>query len=144
MPEKLGILFLQSHERFGADAAIHAHLMRGLSRERFEVHLACTRGTGTELPASARVLQSIPGLRFRSTQFVPGLHGLRTHGLRAGLRTARAFPADFRDLVRYVRANRIRLIHSGDHPRDAVYNVVLGRLTGAKSVEDLPPQALAH
>ncbi|HYJ08002.1 MAG TPA: glycosyltransferase family 4 protein [Polyangiaceae bacterium] len=134
MTAKLGILFLQSHERFGADAAIHAHLMRGLSRERFEVHLACTQGTGAEPPASARALKSIPGLRFRPTQFVPGLHGLRTHGLLTGLRTARAFPADFRDLVRYVRANRIRLIHSGDHPRDAVYNVLLGRLTGAKSV----------
>lgn len=134
MPEKLGILFLQSHERFGADAAIHAHLMRNLSRERFEVHLACTQGSGPEPPASARVLRGIPNLRFRSTQFVPGLHGLRSQGLLSGLRSARSFPRDFQDLVRYVRANRIRLIHSGDHPRDAVYNVLLGKLTGAKSV----------
>jgi glycosyltransferase involved in cell wall biosynthesis len=134
MTGKLGILFLQSHERFGADAAIHAHLMRGLSRERFEVHLACTQGSGDEPPASARVLRGIPALRFRSTHFVPGLHGLRTQGLLRGLRSARAFPRDFQDLVRYVRANRIRLIHSGDHPRDAVYNVLLGKLTGAKSV----------
>jgi glycosyltransferase involved in cell wall biosynthesis len=49
-------------------------------------------------------------------------------------RAARDFPNDFRDLCRYIKANRIRIVHSTDRPRDAVYGVLLGKASGAKSV----------
>ena len=44
-PAKVGVLFLSSAEWPGADTFIHALLMRGLDRSRFEVHLACSAGT---------------------------------------------------------------------------------------------------
>jgi glycosyltransferase involved in cell wall biosynthesis len=79
-------------------------------------------------------LRDIPGLRVRPTHFAPGLRGRSVQGVLKSLQSARAFPKDFSDLRRYVRANRIRLIHGGDHPRDAVYGVALGKSTSAKSI----------
>lgn len=51
-----------------------------------------------------------------------------------GVRAAAAFPADLVGLIRYIRRERVDIIHGTDRPRDAVYSVVLGRLTGARSV----------
>lgn len=134
MGDKIPVLFMQSQEKFAADAVIHAHLMRYLPRERFEVHVACTAGNGRETPASLATLSEIPRLRVRPTYFAPGFRGRSPSVLLDGLRAALPFPKDFLALRRYVRANRIRLIHGGDHPRDAVTAVTLGKLTGAKSV----------
>jgi glycosyltransferase involved in cell wall biosynthesis len=131
--EKIGVLFLQSQEGFGADSAIHAHIMRYLDRERFEVHVACTAGSGAE-PDSLRILRGIPGLRVRPTQFAPGFRGRDLETIWQSARAARSFPADFLALRRYVKTNRIRLIHSTDRPRDAVYGVTLGKLTRARSI----------
>ena len=134
MTEKIGVLFIHSSEEFGADAAVHVDLMRHLNRERFEVHVACTTGSGTEEPLPLRIMRDVPGLRVRPTSFVPRLNG---HALPELWHTAAAFkavPQDFLDLRRYVKANHIRLIHSTDRPRNAVYSVLLGKLTGAKSI----------
>jgi glycosyltransferase involved in cell wall biosynthesis len=127
-PAKTGVLFIHSSEEFGADAAVHADLMRHLDRERYEVHVACTTGTGPEEPLPLRIMREIPGLRVRP---------LKTSGLSELWSSALAFqavPQDFVDLRRYVKANRIRIIHTTDRPRNAVYSVMLGKLTGAKSV----------
>jgi glycosyltransferase involved in cell wall biosynthesis len=134
MEEKIGVLFVHSQEGFGADAAVHADLMRHLDRERFEVHVACTAGDGQTEPPALCIMRTIPGLRVRPTQFAPGFRGRNLSTVLNGVRSARAFPRDFWDLRRYVKANRIRLIHSTDRPRDAVYGVLLGRATGAKSI----------
>jgi glycosyltransferase involved in cell wall biosynthesis len=134
MTEKIGVLFIHSSEEFGADAAVHADLMRHLDRDKYEVHVACTSGSGAQEPLPMRILREIPELRVRPTSFVPRLNG---HGLPDLLSTAgalRAVPQDFLDLRRYVKANRIRLIHSTDRPRNAVYSVLLGKATGAKSI----------
>jgi glycosyltransferase involved in cell wall biosynthesis len=134
MGEKIGVLFIQSHDGFGADAVIHAHLMRYLDRERFEVHVACTAGDGLKPSLPLQILQRIPGLRVRPTHFMPGLRGRSLAALVNGAKLGRKFPKDFYDLRRYVKANQIRLIHSGDHPRDCVSGVLLGRLTSVKSI----------
>lgn len=132
--EKVGVLFLQSKESFGADALIHSHLMRHLDRSRFEVHAACVAADDGQEPESLRALREVPGLRLRPTHFMPSVHRRNLAQLWASIRRARAFPKDLVDLERYVRANRVRVIHGGDHPRDAVTAVLLGKLTGAKSV----------
>lgn len=134
MEEKIGVLFVHSQEGFGADAAVHADLMRHLDRERFEVHVACTAGDGESEPPALRIMRGIPGVRVRPTQFAPGFRGRNLSTVLNGARAARAFPQDFWDLRRYVRANHIRVIHSTDRPRDAMYGVMLGKSTGAKSV----------
>ena len=134
MGEKIGVLFIQSHEGFGADAVIHAHVMRHLDRERFEVHVACTAGDGVTPSRPLQILSEIPGLRVRPTHFMPGLRGRSVSALLNGVRAGRHFPKDFADLRRYVRTNQIKIIHSGDHPRDCVTGVLLGKMTGAKSI----------
>jgi glycosyltransferase involved in cell wall biosynthesis len=133
MTEKIGVLFVHSQEEFGADAAVHADIMRGLPRDRFEVHVACTAGNGTEEPLPLRIMRSIPQVRVRPTQFLPwvGRDPRQLPGVASALA---AVPKDFWDLRRYIKANRIRLIHATDRPRNAVYAVALGKLTGAKSI----------
>ncbi len=132
--EKIGVMFVHSQEEFGADAAVHADLMRGLDRDRFEVHVACTAGNGEGEPLPMRIMRAIPDLRVRPTRFLPWTGGRSlTKLLHAGSALG-GVPKDFWDLRRYVKANRIRIIHSTDRPRNAVYSVALGKLTGAKSI----------
>jgi glycosyltransferase involved in cell wall biosynthesis len=134
MRDKIGVLFLHSQNGFGADSAIHAHLMRYLDRDRFDVHLACSRGDGTGTPPSLSRFQQIPDVRVRPTHFAPGFrHRSRAAVLRQ-FRSAAAFPVDVASLVRYIRRHRIRIIHGTDRPRDAVYAVTLGKVTGARSI----------
>ena len=133
MTQKIGVLFVHSQEEFGADAAVHADIMRGLNRDEFEVHVACTVGNGAGEPLPLRIMRSIPDLRVRPTQFLPWV-GRDVSKLRAAAPALAAVPKDFWDLRRYVRANRIRLIHSTDRPRNALYAVALGKLTDAKSI----------
>jgi glycosyltransferase involved in cell wall biosynthesis len=133
MSEKIGVLFVHAQEEFGADAAVHADLMRALDRDRFEVHVACTAGNGSGEALPLRIMRSIPGLRVRPTQFLPW-PGRDVSKLLGALPALSAVPKDFWDLRRYVKANRIRIIHSTDRPRNAVYSVALGKLTGAKSI----------
>lgn len=133
MTEKIGVLFLHSQEEFGADAAVHADIMRGLDRERFDVHVACTAGSGPEEPLPLRIMRGIPQARVRPTQFLPWV-GRDPSKLLEVAPALAAVPKDFWDLRRYVKANRIRLIHATDRPRNAVYAVALGKLTSAKSI----------
>lgn len=132
--DKTGVLFLHSQPWFGADSVIHAHLMRHLDRDRFVVHVACTRGDRAGDPVSLSKIREIPDIRLRPTSFAPGF---RHRGLGTILRQARsaaAFPLDLVALRQYVRREQIRLIHGTDRPRDAVYAVGLARLTRARSI----------
>jgi len=134
LTEKIGVLFVHAQQEFGADAAVHADLMRYLDRDRFEVHVACTSGTGDSEPLPLRIVRSIPDLRVRPTQFLPWVGSRNVSSLLAVAPTLAAVPRDFWDLRRYVMANKIRLIHATDRPRNAVYSVLLGKVTGAKSI----------
>src|SRR4051812_6371327 len=134
MSGKIGILFLQAQDGFGADAAVHADIMRHLDRERFNVHIACTAGDGVAVPDSLSVLRTVPDAHLRVTRFAPSL-GQRD--LRAVLRALRAtarFSADFAALTRYMVRENIRIVHSSERPRDAVYNVALSKAARARSV----------
>jgi glycosyltransferase involved in cell wall biosynthesis len=134
MQDKINVLFLHSQVTFGADSSVHALIMRHLDRARFAVHVACARSDGAGVPVSLTRLREIPDVFVRPTDFAPGVrHRSRATVLRE-LRGTLDFPIDFVRLVGYVRRHRIRVIHGGDRPRDAVYAVVLARLTGAKSV----------
>lgn len=134
MTEKIGVMFVHSQAEFGADAAVHADLMRSLDRDKFEVHVACTSGEGEGEPLPMRIMRSIPDLRIRPTQFVPWLDRRSLSKIWRVAPALRAVPKDFWDLRRYVTANHIRIIHSTDRPRNAVYSVMLGKMTGAKSI----------
>jgi glycosyltransferase involved in cell wall biosynthesis len=134
MGDKVHVLFLHSQNGFGADSSIHGHLMRYLDRDRFVVHLACSRGDGSGVPPALAKFQEIPDIRLRPTDFAPGFRHRTRETVLRGIRAAAAFPLDFVALVAYARRERIRVIHGTDRPRDAVYAVSLAKLIGAKSV----------
>jgi glycosyltransferase involved in cell wall biosynthesis len=134
MRSKIPILFLHSQDGFGADSAIHAHLMRHLDRDRFVVHVACSQGDGSGVPPALARFREIPDVRLRPTTFAPGFRHRSRETLLRGVRAAAAFPVDFLALAAYVRREGIRVIHGTDRPRDAVYTVALGKVTGADSV----------
>jgi len=131
---KTNILFLHSQIGFGADSAIHAHLMRYLDRERFVVHVACSRGDGSVARPSIARLAEIPDIRLRPTYFAPGFRHRSPITVLRQFRSTTAFPLDFVSLGNYVRQQGIRIIHGTDRPRDAVYALSLAKLTGAKAV----------
>lgn len=134
MREKTHVLFLHSQNGFGADSAIHANLMQHLDRERFVVHAACSPGDGPGPSPSLARFRKVPDIRLRPTYFAPGFRHRSLGTVLRQFRAAVAFPVDFLGLTSYVRREGIRIIHGTDRPRDAVYAVTLGRLTGAKSI----------
>ncbi len=134
MQVPVNVLFLQSQTLFGADAAVHAHVMRRLDRGQFVVHAACTPGDGEDVPASLQRIREIPDVRVRLTHFVPSFRNRGVAGLVHGLCDAAAAPLDFLALRRYVLRERIRIIHTTERPRDASYGLALARSTGAKAV----------
>ena len=134
MGDKINVLFLHSQDGFGADSTIHGHLMRHLDRDRFVVHLACSRGDGSSVPPSLARFREIPDVRLRPTYFAPGFRHRSLGTILRQFRAAALFPVDLMRLRGYVLRERIQVIHSTDRPRDAVYAVALAKLTGAKAV----------
>jgi glycosyltransferase involved in cell wall biosynthesis len=134
MADKINVLFIHSQIGFGADSAIHAHLMRYLDRQRFGVHVACSRGDGSGVPESLAKFREIPDIRLRPIHFAPGFHHRSRKTVIREMVASLPFALDFASLREYVKRERIQIIHGSDRPRDAAYGVVLGKLTGAKSV----------
>jgi glycosyltransferase involved in cell wall biosynthesis len=132
--EKTGVLFVSSPEQFGADTFIHTLIIRGLDRSRFDVHVACPAGTPEARTPAFEALSAIPDLQVRPSDFGPSLSGRST--IEKGVQLLGGLPAlaSFASLARYIRQQRISVLHSTDRPRDAVSCVLLAKLTGAKSV----------
>jgi glycosyltransferase involved in cell wall biosynthesis len=134
MRDKINVLFLHSQNGFGADSAIHAHLMRHLDRDRFTVHVACSRGDASGPAPSLGRFQAIPDVHVRPTNFAPGFRHRSAEEIFGQLGAVVAFPFEYANLAAYVRREHIHIIHGTDRPRDAAYAVSLGKLTRAKSV----------
>lgn len=134
MSDKIGVLYLFAQHGFGADAAVHADIIRHLDRDRFRVYVACTDGEGTDEPDSLRTLRSLPDVTLRPTRFAPSLRERNLKALVGAVRATSAFSADFFALRNYIARERISIVHSAERPRDAAYNVALSRLSGARSV----------
>ena len=132
---RFGVLFLQSQAFFGADSAIHAQLMRHLDRAQVHVHCACTDEEARDPRMTAiRRIRAIPDVRVRVTDFGPSLFGRsRSSRVTAAGEAARAAVRGV-GLVRYVMREGIDILHATEKPRDAIAAVLLGRVTGAKSV----------
>lgn len=130
---KIGVLFMQSQEYFGADSQIHASIMLHLDRNRFDVHCALATGRDGVKSASANAIAAIPQLHVRPTEFGPTLE------VRAGVHLPRdlaryGIPSaiSLLGLALYVRRNRIRIIHCTEKPRDAFYGALVAALGGAR------------
>jgi glycosyltransferase involved in cell wall biosynthesis len=73
-------------------------------------------------------------VHLRPTNFGPSLSGIRpAEKVRAIIDGLPMVPS-LAGLVRYIRRQRIRIIHSSDRPRDALACVLLAKASGAKSV----------
>ena len=134
MKKKIGVLFTQAQSGFFAPTMIHSLLMRYFDREYIEVHLACT-GTGGEKPPSLKALENIPDLHIRPTNFGPTI--FRRSKMEIVRNTTIHRPSaiiSLLGLVKYIKQHNIDIIHTGERPRDAVYGVLLARLTGVKSI----------
>ena len=132
---KLGVLFMQSQAFFGADSAIHAELMKHFDRREVEVHVAMTTHEPSNPAVSARRrIEAIHDIRVRPTDFGPSIHGFsKTDRARRALGGFSVLPSLLR-LAAYIKRNRIQVIHGTEKPRDALYGVLLGKLTSARSV----------
>lgn len=134
MQRKIGVLFIQSQEGYGADSVVHTHLMRHLDRDRFTVHVACTAGSDPMPPESLVRLQAEEDIHVRLTRFLPGLRERTLHKVFCSVPEGLAAPLDFADLRAYVRREHIGIVHSSERPRDSLYAVGLAKVAGAKSV----------
>jgi glycosyltransferase involved in cell wall biosynthesis len=131
----MGVLFLSSPEKPGADTFIHTLLMRGLDRSRFDVHVACSAGAPGARTPSYDAFSGIADLHLFPSNFGPSLSShskLEKAALLVG--GVPGLARSVASLVSYIRQHRIAVLHSTDRPRDAVACVLLAKLTGAKSL----------
>ncbi|MBS2025563.1 MAG: glycosyltransferase, partial [Deltaproteobacteria bacterium] len=131
---KTGVLFINCGDVAGADTWVHAQLVRHLDRSRFEVHAACAPARSGVLPPVTAKLMEIPDTALVPTDFGPTFFNRGKLEKLAGLPRFLPAAASMLSLARYVRARRIRVVHSIDRPRDALACAVLARLTGARCV----------
>jgi glycosyltransferase involved in cell wall biosynthesis len=132
---RIGVLFLQSQSFLGADSGLHAQLMRHLDRSAVEVHVALTdEAAGSQATSAARAIGAIPDLRVRPTYFGPSVHGAdRIERLKRSVGGVK-LATSLLSLAAYIRRHHILVIHGTEKPRDALYGVLLGKLTGARSI----------
>jgi glycosyltransferase involved in cell wall biosynthesis len=128
---KPGVLFISSAEWPGADTFIHMLVMRYLDRRQFDVHIA---GPGAMQSDGYQALAAIPDAHLRGMNFGPSMSYNRGLGKLLKLLSVPRTIVSFLQMARYIRSQGITVLHATDRPRDAMACVVLGRLTGAKSI----------
>ncbi len=134
--ERRPILFLNTPTAapLGADTWIHAEIMRRLDRTTWAPIAAHAFGPADDPTPTHRVVAAIPDLEVVRANLGPEL------GVRSPLGKLRALvetvPAvwTIAKLGVLIKRRGIRIIHTSDRPRDAFVAVVLGRLTGARSI----------
>ncbi len=124
---------MQSQSFFGADSFVHSLMMRGIDPAKFDVHVACTTEVnGSSTPVIER-LRAIPGITVRPTRFGPTIFSQRRSKVVRSLGSVVPAAIDLARLAVYVRRHNIRIIHTSEKPRDAVYGVALSKLTRTRS-----------
>jgi glycosyltransferase involved in cell wall biosynthesis len=133
---KVGVLFVGSAilPPLGADTQIHVRILEELDRSTHELHAACVRCSGGAPTPTYEALRRIPDLRLVFVNLGPELCVRTRWGKVRGLIATLPAVGSIARLARYTRRNRIDVLHASDRPRDAATCVLLGRLTGAKSV----------
>jgi len=128
-------MFMQSQAWFGPDSLIQAQLMEHLDRSAVDVHVALTTvDEPIEARSAYRQVRTIPNVRIRPTAFGPSIHSVdRATQLKRSLGGV-IVPASLLSLAAYIKKHRIQIIHGTEKPRDAFYGVLLGKLTGARSI----------
>lgn len=133
--KRIGVLFVQSQEFFGADSQIHASIMKHLCRRRFDVHCAIPSPQFGVACASAEALSRVSDLQLRPTEFGPTLEA-DSQGERISRILKRSLPAvvSLLGLARYARTQGIRIVHCTEKPRDVMSGMLISKLSGARCV----------
>ncbi len=138
MQNKIRVLFLQSQAQTWSwsIANVHRMLLQHFERERVEIYVACAVGMGGAKTPAYALFEDIPNLHLRPTNFGPSVFhgGSKFEIAKNMLSTGLAVPGSMLGLVNYVKRQHIDIIHSAEMPRDALSNVFLARMTGARSV----------
>ena len=118
----------------GADTWIHAQIIRHLDPATHDIHVACRTKVGATPTVTYESLQDIPDIEIVPVDFGPEMEGRSRIGKLRGLVATLPAVIGVLRLVVLVRRRRIRIIHTSDRPRDAFVAVIVGRLTGARSI----------
>jgi len=141
MQNKLRVLFLQSQAQTWSwsIANVHRMLLQHFARERVEISMACAVGVGGAKTPAYALFEDIADLHLLPTNFGPSVFhgGSKLEIAKNLLSTSFAVPGSMLGLINYVKRHHIDIIHSAEMPRDALCNVFLARMTGAKSVIQL-------
>lgn len=135
MADKVRVLLCQATTLPGGDTAIHGMIMRGLNRSTVDVHVACNYGGRNNANPVYQSVAAIPEIKLLPSffgtdsnyrSFSSALTTTFVDGPRIGMGLASA--------VRYIRRNRIQVVHFIERSRDAGIGLLLARASGAKAV----------
>jgi glycosyltransferase involved in cell wall biosynthesis len=125
---------MQSQRYFGADSMIHGLCMRYLDRRRLHVYAACN-GSPQSPSAAFKALEGVPDLTLRSVNFGPTINAIPAIKVaRSALVSGGPCLVSLVSLARFIRQERIDIVHCTEKPRDAFYGVLLARAAGARCV----------
>ncbi len=136
--DKIRVLFMQSQTYFGSDSMIHSLFMRNLDHSRIEVHAGVNYGSDRDPSPAYQALSQVPNLFIRPTNFGVTVNSqTKTQILKNTLTNGIPMFFSLAGLAKYIRQNRIQILHGTEKPRDAFYGYCLAKLTGAKLVVHL-------
>jgi glycosyltransferase involved in cell wall biosynthesis len=133
-PTRVLFLHTATQPPLGADTWVHAQIMDRLDRSTHEVHAACATGPADRPTPTYALLRTIPGVRIFPVNLGSERAGSPLGALVRMLWSIGPALLSLLRLARYIRRNGISVLHTSDRPRDAFVCVLLGRLTGAKSL----------
>lgn len=119
----------------GADTWVHAKIIQHLDRDTHHLTVGYVDEVDGDHTPTAEILAPITGIERLPVHL--GREGRDAGGLARVAALAGDALAAGRSMVRLaqkIRRNDIAVLHTSDRPRDAVACVLLGRLTGARSV----------
>lgn len=127
---KVRVLFVNTRSQIGADVAVHITLMQNFPSDQVEVHLVTNRNA-SDLAAMQAALAHLPHVRVLVADLgveMSSGRGGKIGRLLSGLQNAGSALSLLR-LAWYIRRHRIDVLHSTDRPRDALFTMLLTRLT---------------
>jgi glycosyltransferase involved in cell wall biosynthesis len=129
-------MFMQTQAFFGADSGQHALIMRNLDRSDWRVHVACNAGERDLPSASLQAVRRIPDVVVRPLDFARGFRSRSSSFSKLGATVLQAPRLALTTLTlgRYVRKERIRVVHATEKPRDVLVGYIAAKLGGAHLV----------
>ncbi len=137
---KIRVLFVNGAKTppLGAGPWVHGQIMRYLDRSKHSLHAATARGTRLVPAPMFDVVRDISGVTHHSIDFGPDQLGVSLKGsFREKLRVLVGIPTavlSFAKLALLVRREKVQVLHTDERPRDAMICILLGRITGAKTI----------